>query len=898
MLSIARRSRVRLRTVRALRWPLVAVWLATTTGVLLGNGAGVGVVVAWTSLALGLLAASWWQASLARRIRDDVVRSIRSAETSRDRRNEPPTAISEKSRRKNTSGTKRTGIREVGILADKLWAGFYQAAESDLITASVRRDFSAAARSRAMYELARWHGSQGDQESALRDVQLSRALDPSPDGDALARRTLLEVDFLILSGQADAARELLDSQELDAGLSKIAPRRANIALRSPAGRVVEQLSWLNRLYLDRGFVGVERRDFSVALSLDNIVAQGGIAVEGGPLVSVIVPAYRAEATLRRSVQSILAQSWQRLEVIIIDDCSDDATRQVADDLASQDARIVVESLAVNGGAYAARNFALEIARGEFVTVHDSDDWAHPQKIETQVRALQATPDLMATMSHHARVADGLLFTMPSARPDPKVIIANFSSLMFRREVFEQIGPWDAVRVGADSELLRRVEAFYGSSSVARLEPEVPLSLVDTQESSLTLAGPTGVLALHHFVGSRRNYRIAYERWHASETFTKELPLSRENRRPFIAPRISSTGSGGRASHVDVLMMSNFALPGGTTASNIQEIQAQRRAGLTTGLLHHPIYSWPTFRAPNPKVLGEVDGDRVRFISSGEEVSCETMVVRFPRIFEQPLDVLPRIDARRVVLVVNQPPQRTYGGVSDETTYHLGRVIDNLQARYGDVEVAPIGPLVRRTLVEHHSDEFAASQLRASDWLNIIDVDFWSRRSRRLPDGCTRIGRHSRDAPEKWPETAESLLAAYPDRPDYDIRVLGGSASAEAVIGTIPENWTTLPFDSVTPRAFLHSLDVYSYFTASTWVEAFGRCLLEAMAAGVPVVTSPAFADLFGDAATYSSVAEVADRVDELMRDEMLYSQQVQRAYRMIASRFSFEAHIARLREMG
>ena len=92
-----------------------------------------------------------------------------------------------------------------------------------------------------------------------------------------------------------------------------------------------------------------------------------------PQISVIVPVYKVERYLRRCVQSILNQTHSNLEVILVDDGSPDGSGALCDEFAKQDSRVQVIHKD-NGGLSDARNAGLSIARGEYVTFVDSDDW--------------------------------------------------------------------------------------------------------------------------------------------------------------------------------------------------------------------------------------------------------------------------------------------------------------------------------------------------------------------------------------------------------------------------------------------------------------------------------------------------------------------------------------------
>ena len=100
-----------------------------------------------------------------------------------------------------------------------------------------------------------------------------------------------------------------------------------------------------------------------------------------PQISVVVPVYNAEAFLDRCVQSILAQTMEDFELLLVDDGSPDRCGEMCDAYARQDGRIKVIHQK-NAGQAAARNRALDIAKGEYFAFADSDDYIHPQAFET------------------------------------------------------------------------------------------------------------------------------------------------------------------------------------------------------------------------------------------------------------------------------------------------------------------------------------------------------------------------------------------------------------------------------------------------------------------------------------------------------------------------------------
>lgn len=117
-----------------------------------------------------------------------------------------------------------------------------------------------------------------------------------------------------------------------------------------------------------------------------------------PLITVIVPVYNILDYLPRCVHSITAQTYERLEIILVDDGSTDGTGELCDQLAGEDGRIKVFHKE-NGGSSSARNLALEHAEGEYVGFVDSDDYIAPDMYE---RLLQGIKQFQASAAQVAR----------------------------------------------------------------------------------------------------------------------------------------------------------------------------------------------------------------------------------------------------------------------------------------------------------------------------------------------------------------------------------------------------------------------------------------------------------------------------------------------------------------
>lgn len=102
------------------------------------------------------------------------------------------------------------------------------------------------------------------------------------------------------------------------------------------------------------------------------------------LVSVITPTYNCGSFIAETIESVLAQTYVDWEMIIVDDCSNDDTKQIVEQYMNNDSRIKYKSLENNSGAAIARTTAMKIAVGEYMAFLDSDDIWMPEKLEKQV----------------------------------------------------------------------------------------------------------------------------------------------------------------------------------------------------------------------------------------------------------------------------------------------------------------------------------------------------------------------------------------------------------------------------------------------------------------------------------------------------------------------------------
>lgn len=219
--------------------------------------------------------------------------------------------------------------------------------------------------------------------------------------------------------------------------------------------------------------------------------------DGGPLVSVVMTVFNGELFLRRALDSILGQTYDCFELIVVDDASTDST---VDILAGYpDARLVVVRNAVNLGPYGAANAGLKRARGEYIARHDADDISHPERLEKQVAYLQIHPKVGLLHTDYRMVdaqdreLERVSLPTDNAELQKRLVKSNIfvhGTIMVRRALFEAVGGYREffpvsqdydlyLRIAELAELANLPEPLYGfrfhSSSISRTKRALQLA---------------------------------------------------------------------------------------------------------------------------------------------------------------------------------------------------------------------------------------------------------------------------------------------------------------------------------------------------------------------------------------------------------------------------------------
>lgn len=792
---------------------------------------------------------------------------------------------------KKRSLSKDRALSLVKKYDDKLWGGFSRSALIDLAAIKANESLPARDRAEACYSLARWHAVQGDFAAALQEMEDRREIDPKVAH--LKRQYMLEALFLCRLGRAEEARTLVERHSAGGGFDTSVqlmlantwnPAVTGVQSSENEAKVLEHI---NTVYRHFGLAEIEKRDPCAPLSIDNLRGKD-VKKHFDPenKVTVIVPAYNAEDTILTALTSLTEQSWQNLQVLVVDDCSTDNTAEVVEAFCKTDERVKLIRQGVNGGSYACRNRALEEACGKFVTIHDSDDWAHPDRIRFHAIDL-LDKQTVCNLSKWVRTSCEMFF-VGVWRPQEELTNLNMGSFFLERSVFEKVGKWDGVRISGDREFICRVETYLGERSRKTIVDGCPLVFGRVSETSLTQSKDTSVSSVYN--GIRREYHEASDFFH--KKYENALRSGFYNKGIKIpAPGIMKVDR--NTPDLNVLLVGDWNMQGGAFQSAMNIAMAGINNGFRIGVLNYPRYDYDVSRPLSYGVRNYFYENGLMIISPGEEVRADTVIFTYPAILTHAMDRFPSIAHNRLVVVVNQMAERDIKG--KDVAYDPLRVRQQLVEFFGNEgDWVPISARVRKLM----ENDRRYPRPHQDTWTPMTDVQgwfaahtpHWRGRARERPV----IGRHGRDHKLKWPGDVQALREAYGVGRPCEMRFLGGARHAEKLIGHLPANWQVGSFGSQDVKEFLADLDFFIHYPHEDYIEEFGRAPMEAMAIGVPVILPPVFKDTFGEAALYAEPKDVWQEIERLWADggEWLSRVEVGRAF--VEANCSYDRLLARL----
>lgn len=724
-----------------------------------------------------------------------------------------------------------------------------------------------------------------DQCNALTMYEFVQQMDRSPAASPAHGLTYFQL--LYAAGKYDEAASFLRQLTISPSyLPYLEADLCNPFIDIPSADQRRWLTSINRIFESYGLEPLELVADSSQAPFDFIRSSPSSMVDQGPLVSVVMTTFDPDQRMDIAVESILAQSWRNLELIIVDDGSADDGRAHVEKWEGRDQRIRILQLPVNQGTYPARNAAIGAARGEFITFQDADDWSHPRRIERQVIPMLENERLVATRSTCARATEQLVFSWVGYRPTR----FNASSLMFRVDpIVKELGYFDNVRKAADTEYHRRIEAIHPDGCLDL--DEAPLALVRLTTGSLS----RGDFRPGWHAPARLAYRSAYGRWHEQIAAGHASPyLAAGGQRAFAAPgRFLSAVS--ESPHYDVVLMGDWRRYGGPQRSMIEEIRALSSAGLRVGIAHMEALRFMTGRMdPLCGAIQDMINDgAVDHVLVDEGASTNILIIRYPPILQCITAAPVQLAADKVFVLANQAPYEKDGS---DHRYVVTTCSRNTQELFGREPVwVPQGPMVRKLI-----KPIVPRQLLADfDIPGIIDVNEWYSDRTKFRGSVPIIGRHSRDDFVKWPTSPEMLRSVYPMDGSVEVRVLGGAKSPMQLLGLeqAPPAWKVWRKGEVDPIDFLAGIDFFVYYHHPQMVEAFGRAVMEAMASGAVAVLPPHFEEVFGEGPIYVPPKHALAAVRDLYAQPDRYYEHSARSVNSVRERFGYESYVALISQL-
>ena len=200
-----------------------------------------------------------------------------------------------------------------------------------------------------------------------------------------------------------------------------------------------------------------------------------------PKVSIVIPTYNSEKFIDRTIKSVLNQTFQNFELIIVDDCSVDNTRKMIREFQKQDDRIKLIALEKNSGAPAhPKNVGIKNAKGEYIAFLDHDDEWLPKKLEKQLELFKNSSDNLGFVGCNFLIIDDnrnksreyCLPSWPREKFFERFLLGNISSssgIMIKQKVLDRIGGFDEkLKFADDWDMWLRISKHFDFDFVSEI----------------------------------------------------------------------------------------------------------------------------------------------------------------------------------------------------------------------------------------------------------------------------------------------------------------------------------------------------------------------------------------------------------------------------------------------
>lgn len=716
-------------------------------------------------------------------------------------------------------------------------------------------------------------------------LSLCAELDPKGEQMSMRNRRVL-IQHQIVNGRVNDATRLLDEFR-DVDKQSFGYLRAELQNPFTVGIYRDKTEWLasfNQAFIHYGLAPIQLSDDESLRPFDRlgtpqVMSRDSQRREETVLVSVVLTAFRPDRErIMTSVESVLTQTWENLELIIVDDCSGPDYAETFRDLASLDKRVVLIQNPTNQGTYLSRNIGYAAAKGNFITGQDDDDWSHPERLERQLDFMHTNTNAIGCRVTAIRCDENLGRVRVGSLPHGQ----NASSLLIRREAYDKVGGYLPARKAADSEYHFRVEKATGRPVQTLREP---LSVIRILQGSLS-RGDFGPGWKH---SARRSFRSAYEYWHKTSA-PEQLYLSGDLTPEVEIPwryRINSSSEG--SSRYDFVFAGCWESSGRFEAAMLEEVRALVEANYRVAIMN--LESGRYIREPIQKSLV---GDIQSLINKGivdevfydDRFLARLLILRDPSVLQFLTDLSSSGEVQSMLIVADDPPCNVDGS---GIRYCVEDCHKNAENAFG---VSPKWIPADKRVRQFFQDWFRLPNFVSADMPKVMDIRSWWHDRYFYRSTSPVVGRHSFDQTTDWPSDSRSLAQIYPTDGRFDVRIFGRADAALDVldIDRYPATWLVYGPGELSISDFLYSLDYFVFYPNEQAQAVFDEIILNALAAGVVVILPKEFEPFYGNAAVYAEAAEVENVVTNFHQDFSEYRIQLEKTRSVLEDNFSYKSY--------
>jgi hypothetical protein len=688
----------------------------------------------------------------------------------------------------------------------------------------------------------------------------------------------LEAELLMRRGDLGQAEELIRSNEflMNYYHGYLLSDLDNPAVSGDESTYETWLEGFNKPFTENGLAPIKPQGHS--WKFNDLETAYRDSIYDDPKVTVVMTSYKPEPeTFLVAVRSILNQTWENIELIIVDDASPSEYASTLEHVRGLDPRIKLIKLEQNGGTYRARNVGFKAAEGLYITGQDSDDWSHPERIERQVAYLTSEPAATGVVVEAVRVDEQLVRTSPGRLPERPCEV----SLMIRRALADEVGGYIDARKGADSEFRLRLEYYNGRKTHAIRKP-----LYLTRIGHDSLSREDFKPGWSHPV--RRAFWNACRYWHRN-TPAAGLRLEAAGTEPVPVPNKFKIHPPVAPSQFDVVFVADWRAYTGQQRLLIDSIEAHYHRGKRVGMMHLETLISPSKETTrlSPEIQALVNNGVVAELIPDEDAHAHAVVISDASILQFAPVTGVNITSNVTLITPDFPP---YVGNNGTVIYRPEDCsLAAEQIFGGEVIWTSTDPRIHDCLAELSDNIFLHPDLLPTPF----DCKKWQNNRPRLMGDAPIVGRHSENYEEMWPKNLRISKHLWPHDPEVDVRILGDAKPylRKYQKRDYPQNWLVFRDRDISPEAFMTGIDFFIYHPDEHFEQGFSREALEATAAGVLAILPDTFKRAHGESALYASPEHIQDIVAELSNNRQEYVGKVSTCQTELATVIDNRSHV-------